>query len=198
MKPWGPSQVQTDRVPSVESFLSQHTPNPTTNSLLGFSLSTVLHRCLHRPPLHPILAAQCPLRCMVVPRQGTTQKGREEDPCHAEQRGLEVHEGLLPRHGKCHRSHWLLRYSGTNFELAVWRQVWGQRLWHWVLGRQCWRIEAGWSSQLSDYCKTQKKYKPTIFTTTFFNHLNSCMHLILVHSSSSEKSPLACFPMCIL
>lgn len=95
-KAWAPSQGCAERVPPGEPFLSHH-PH---RSPPGFSPSTVLHRCLHRPPLHPLLAAQRPLCRLVVRGQGSTAQGWATDPHGAEQRSLETHEGLLPRHGE--------------------------------------------------------------------------------------------------
>lgn len=74
----------------------------------------MLHSSLHRPLVHEVLAAQCPLCRVVAHRQGRTQQRRETDPALTEQRRLEIHEGLLPRHGKRRQALWLLGIWGTN------------------------------------------------------------------------------------
>ncbi|XP_041524346.1 2-acylglycerol O-acyltransferase 2 isoform X2 [Microtus oregoni] len=65
--------------------------------LLLLGLGSDLHRHLHRPPVHKVLAFLCPVCHLVVPGLGQAAPGRPDHPVRQTLDHLEVHEGLLPR-----------------------------------------------------------------------------------------------------
>lgn len=125
---------------------ARHTGGPGGDSLTPFlsgltapaSLpSPDLHCGLRRPPVHKVLVGQRPVCRLVVPGPGHAEAGGQARPSPQALLHVEVHEGLLPRHGECWDCPTTPKLAqGTGSRILGWE--WGPGLHHSVA---CGRVQ---------------------------------------------------------